>query len=69
MSFCLRKVHLKERPRVDKQIGITMVVLSVILLVSSLLTIGDADYGKWFPFFLVGGAALGWLGFKKIRWA
>jgi len=51
---------------VGKQNGIAMVVLSVILLFISLMTIGDADYGKWFPFFLVGGVALGWLGFKKM---
>lgn len=53
----------------DKQIGIGMVVLAVVLLVACLMTIGHADYGKWFPFLLVGGIALGWFGFKKIRWA
>ena len=53
----------------DKQIGIGMVVLAVVLLVACLMTIGHADYGKWFPFLLVGGVALGWFGFKKIRWA
>jgi hypothetical protein len=53
----------------DKQIGIGMVVLAVVLLFASLMTIGDGDYGKWFPFFIVGGVALGWFGYKRIRWA
>ena len=51
----------------NKQIGIGMVVLAVVLLVASLMTIGHADYGQWFPFLLLGGGALGWFGFKKIR--
>lgn len=51
----------------DKQIGIGMVVLAVVLLVASLMTIGHADYGQWFPFFMVGGVALGWFGFKRTR--
>lgn len=53
----------------DKEIGIAMVILGVILLAASLVTIGHADYGKWFPFLLIGGAALGWFGYKRIRWA
>ena len=50
----------------EKQIGIGMVVLAVILLVGCLLTIGHADYGQWFPFLLIGGGVLGWVGIKKM---
>ena len=53
----------------DKQIGIGLIVLAVVLLVASLMTIGHADYGKWFPVLLVGGVALGGFGLKRIRWA
>jgi hypothetical protein len=57
------------RSYLPAQVAAQLFDQGAVLLVASLMTIGHADYGKWFPFLLAGGVALGWFGFKKIRWA
>jgi hypothetical protein len=76
--FCLTEYNLPARipaqlldraTLMDKQIGIGMVVLAVVLLIASLMTIGHADGRQWFPLLILGVVALGWFGYKRIRWS
>jgi hypothetical protein len=53
----------------EKHIGNAMAVGGAVLVIASFVSLGYPDYGKWFPFLLIGGAALGWFGYKRIRWA
>ena len=50
-----------------KQIGISMAVGGVALVVASMVAMNIPDYGKWFPVFLIGGGILLWMGVQKYR--
>ena len=50
-----------------KQIGISMAVGGVALVIASFVTMNLPDHGKWFPVFLIGGGVLLWMGVQKYR--
>jgi hypothetical protein len=50
-----------------KQIGISMAMGGVALLIASMVTMNLGDYGKRFPVFLIGGGVLLWMGIQKYR--
>jgi len=50
-----------------KQIGISMAVGGVALVVASMVAMNFPGYGKWFPVVLIGGGVLLWMGVQKYR--
>ena len=50
-----------------KQLGILMTVLGIALIILSVVSLKVGSQGQWFPFLLIGGGVLIWVGIKKYR--